>query len=94
MMSNAQHTPEAMTLADNILKAAGSGLRSYSMHSTREAILKAAQDGISNAQADLLYALEMVRDADNDCHKDDLNTIPPIARAKIDAAIANARGQS
>jgi hypothetical protein len=32
----------------------------------------------------------MVRDADNDCHADGMATIPAIARAKIDAAIAKA----
>ncbi len=44
------------------------------------------------AAPELLEALEMVRDADNDCHLDGLPTIPSIARAKIDAAIAKARG--
>jgi hypothetical protein len=33
-------------------------------------------------------ALEMVRDADDDCKRDGLQTIPPVARAKIDAALA------
>jgi hypothetical protein len=32
-------------------------------------------------------ALEMVRDADDDCKRDGLQTIPPFARAKIDAAL-------
>jgi hypothetical protein len=35
----------------------------------------------------LREALVMVRDADNDCHKDGLPTIPPMARAKIDKAL-------
>lgn len=39
-------------------------------------------------QLDILReALEMVRDADNDCHLDGLQTIPSPARAKIDAAL-------
>lgn len=46
------------------------------------------------AAPDLLEALVMVRDADNDCHSDGLDTIPPMARAKIDAAIARAEGRS
>jgi hypothetical protein len=44
------------------------------------------------AAPELLAALEMVRDADNDCRLDGLKTIPPSARAKIDAAIAKAEG--
>ena len=44
------------------------------------------------AAPDLLEALVMVRDADEDCKRDGLPTIPPAARAKIDAAIAKATG--
>lgn len=44
------------------------------------------------AAPELLSALEMVRDADNDCKRDGLPTIPASARAKIDAAIAKATG--
>ncbi|WP_457659544.1 hypothetical protein [Sinorhizobium medicae] len=44
--------------------------------------------------ADLLDALVMVRDADQDCKSDGLPTIPPIARAKIDNAIAKSEGQA
>lgn len=46
------------------------------------------------AAPDLYEALEMVRDADDDCHKDGLQTIPSVARSKIDAAIAKAKGDS
>jgi hypothetical protein len=42
-----------------------------------------------NALAD---ALEMVRDADEDCYKDGLPTIPPAARRKIDMALAIMEG--
>jgi hypothetical protein len=45
-----------------------------------------------SAAPDLLEALVMVRDADNDCIADGLQTIPPTPRAKIDAAIAKAKG--
>lgn len=38
---------------------------------------------------ELSGALEMVRDADDDCHKDGLQTIPPVARYRIDQALAN-----
>ena len=43
------------------------------------------------AAAPMMYeALVMVRDADEDCRRDGLPTIPPAARAFIDAAIAKA----
>lgn len=44
------------------------------------------------AAPDLLSALERVRDADNDCHLDGLQTIPAKVRHTIDMAIAKARG--
>ena len=40
----------------------------------------------------LRAALEMVRDADDDCREDGLPTIPEAARRRIDAAIDAARG--
>ena len=40
-----------------------------------------------------LDALEMVRDADNDCRADGLPTMPDLARAKIDRAIAKLKGE-
>ncbi len=46
---------------------------------------------IATAAPELLEALEMVRDADDDCRLDGLPTIPEPARAKIDAAISRAR---
>jgi hypothetical protein len=42
------------------------------------------------AAPDLLEALIMVRDADDDCRKDGFREMPPPARARIDAAIAKA----
>lgn len=47
-----------------------------------------------NAHDQLVEALEMVRDADEDCKRDGLATIPPTARAKIDAALKLARTKS
>ena len=44
------------------------------------------------AAPQMLLALVMVRDADNDCIKDGLPTIPPVARNLIDGAIAAAVG--
>jgi len=45
------------------------------------------------AAPDLLHALTMVRDADEDCKRDGLPTIPAPARACIDAALAKAEGK-
>ena len=42
---------EAEALADRILRASGSSLRHYTMHSIRAAIVKAAQEGIDAALA-------------------------------------------
>lgn len=42
------------------------------------------------AAPDLLHALQMVRDADNDAGHDGLPRIPAAARATIDAALASA----
>ena len=44
------------------------------------------------AAPELLEALVMVRDADNDCYGDGLPTIPAAARKAIDEAIAKATG--
>lgn len=37
----------------------------------------------------LRHALEMVRDADNDCRKDGLQTMPSVARATIELALSS-----
>jgi hypothetical protein len=56
--------------------------------SVEAAELRKQRDGLREA-------LEMVRDADNDCEKDGLQRIPPAARCKIDAALASVKeGQS
>jgi hypothetical protein len=41
----------------------------------------------------LAKALEIVRDADNDCHSDGLQTIPPAVRHEIDLALAAVKGE-
>lgn len=46
------------------------------------------------AAPEMLDALEMVRDADNDCKRDGLPCIPTPARQKIDEAIAKATGEA
>lgn len=48
---------------------------------------------ILTAAPELYEALEMVRDADEDCKRDGLQTIPPAARMKIDRALAKAKPQ-
>jgi len=45
------------------------------------------------ASPELLEALTMIRDADEDCKRDGLPTIPPAARSTIDAAIRKAEGK-
>lgn len=52
------------------------------------------QARLISAAPELLEALEMVRDADNDCIREGLPTIPAAARAKIDAAIRKATGEA
>lgn len=53
-----------------------------------------ANERLISAAADMLEALIMVRDADDDCKRDGLPSMPPLARAKIDAAIDKAEGRS
>lgn len=59
---------------------------------TNETTEAAANARLIAAAPDLLEALEMVRDADEDAKRDGLPTIPATARARIDAAIAKATG--
>lgn len=65
------------SFVDGQLVEQGAGVRKANL-----ALLLAAKE--------LLEALIMVRDADNDCAKDGLPTIPAPARSKIDCAIAKA----
>lgn len=46
------------------------------------------------AGPELYAALEVVRDADEDCKRDGLPTMPEFVRARIDAAIAKAEGRT
>lgn len=46
------------------------------------------------AAPELLAALTMMRDADDDCRRDGLPTMPHAARVKIDAAIEKAAGET
>lgn len=54
----------------------------------------AANAHLIAAAPELYEALEMVRDADEDCRKDGLPRTPDIARATIDRALAKAEGRS
>ena len=65
-----------MTMADELLAQASD--------------INGKVDTLLECKRELQQVLEMVRDADEDCKRDGLQTIPPIARAKIDAALAKA----
>lgn len=52
--------------------------------------LKRELDRVTEQRNDLVVALEMVRDADNDCRLDGLRTLPSFARSKIDQTIFKA----
>jgi hypothetical protein len=67
-----------------------SGTRIAELHGYVSHPGNAANARLLAAAPELLEALEMVRDADDDCKSDGFHTIPPMARAKIDAAIAKA----
>jgi len=58
------YSPEAIALADAILKASGSNLKNYTMQQSRDAILGAAQAGIEAGRADIMTAMkELLLDA-------------------------------
>ena len=61
---------------------------SYGGNMICESIRSVANARLIAAAPALFEALEMVRDADEDCHKDGLPTIPECARALIDRALA------
>lgn len=63
----------------------------YTLHGIK--IATVADCRLIGAAPDILEALIMVRDADDDCRQDGLPTIPAPARAKIDRAIAKAEGR-
>jgi hypothetical protein len=54
--------------------------------------LEAELTAVTEQRDKLHGALEMVRDADEDCHKDGFPTIPKTARHRIDMAIAAVEG--
>jgi hypothetical protein len=86
---------EAELLADSILRAAGSGLRHYSMPKTRDAILLAAQQGLDTARAGLLEALDYLLEQtiDQDLkYGIGLSEGEKDARQRALAAIAEAKG--
>lgn len=76
--SETKRTQEAEMLADSILRAAGSGLRHYTMASGRGFILAAARSGIADAQDDLLKTLRWIA-----FEADDLNSAAESARAAL-----------
>lgn len=101
-MTKAQHTPgpwEGVDLGDDRIfiqampsKENPGGFIAICDHINKDQNI--ANASLITAATELLEALEMVRDADEDCKRDGFPTIPPIARAKIDNAIAKARGNN
>lgn len=67
--------------------------RGYGGNLVCESVRSEANARLIAAAPDLFEALEMVRDADEDCKRDGLPTIPEPARAKIDRALAKAEGR-
>jgi hypothetical protein len=54
--------------------------------------VKSRLQSVTEQRDKLAETLEMVRDADEDCHKDGLTTIPKAARHRIDMALAAVKG--
>jgi len=75
--------PEALRLADALTKYLGGNTATQAAAELRR---------LHEVNGELLEALVMVRDADDDCLADGLPNIPSMARAKIDAAIKKAEG--
>ena len=48
---------------------------------------------LAAAAPQMLAVLEMVRDADDDCRRDGLQTMPSMARDALDRVIAKAKGR-
>lgn len=69
-----------------------SNQRQLDMDGCEVGVSRQAVEETLDIASDLYSALVMVRDADDDCEKDGLPTIPPGARSRIDAAIAKAEG--
>ena len=112
MMSNGKHTPGPWTVNDQLtfliihgpegehIAETGAWRHDVCQISNRKRAEMQANARLIAAAPELLEALEMVRDADDDCRSkiltcsftsNGLPTIPTVARGKIDAAIARAR---
>jgi len=77
----------AEQLADEILRAAGSSLSRYSLHSVRAGIVAAAQSGIDRARADLLHcATEAAHPDFLECAMDNVHDMDVTLRDYADAA--------
>lgn len=95
---SAQHTPGPWAIDWNVSRIDVFSADAATLVATiRRSTLSAGIDDVAKANArllvaapDLLEALVMVRDADDDCRADGLPTMPQAARAKINAAIAKA----
>ncbi len=98
---SAEHTPGPWVLRDRVYITRASDdtveiaeiLTSDGLHGDEPIDSVSFADACLIAAApDLLAALVMVRDADDDAGRDGLPRIPSLARASIDAAIARATG--
>lgn len=98
---SAQHTPGPWVLRDRVYITQASNdaveiaeiLTSDGPHGDgRLDSVSLADARLIEAAPDLLAALVMVRDADDDAGRDGLPRIPNLARSSIDAAIARAIG--
>lgn len=97
-----EHTPGPWFLINSVCvggpidpgwEDAGCGIAHCGMRARTQGEAE-ANARLITAAPDLIEALEMVRDADIDNKMNGNVGIPSVARAKIDAAIAKARGQS
>lgn len=59
---------------------------------TGGALAQEANAALIAAAPDLLDVLEMIRDADEDCRRDGLPQMNPMARRRLDAVLAKATG--
>jgi len=94
-MTNVKHTSGPWrALPDGTIVAGPNGTHVAYTANTGMGRAFAPNAALIAAAPELLAALVMVRDADDDCIRDGFEPMPRTPRAKIDAAIAAAEGRS